>query len=299
MRLVALRREPCGRARRRLSRAVAAVLLCGLALPPAARAERVEFANAEGTVLAAHWLPAAAEGARPAIVALHGCGGLYRRDGRTLDARYTGYAARFAAAGYHLLLPDSFGSRGSGPICAARDSERTITVETRRADAVAAVRWLAARPEVDARRIVVLGWSHGAMTTLVAVNSARPGAARPDASIPLAGAVAFYPGCRALLREDFALDTPLLMLLGEKDDWTPPGRCLRLAERTHARQPAADLTVRVYADSYHGFDGRAPLRFLADVPNGINPQGVHAGGNPVAREQALAELDRFLQRILD
>jgi dienelactone hydrolase len=283
--------------RRRLARA-AALLAFALALP-AASAERVEFDGAAGTVLTAHWLPAAAAGARPAIVALHGCGGLYRRDGRTLEARYTDYAARFAAAGYHLLLPDSFGSRGAGPICTLRNDERTITVETRRGDAAAAVRWLAARPEVDARRIVLLGWSHGAMTTLVAANSARSGAARPDASTPLAGAVAFYPGCRALLREDFALDSPLLMLLGEKDDWTPPERCVELVARTRARQPAADLTLRVYPDSYHGFDGRAPLRLRHDVPNGVSPAGVHAGGNPVAREQALAELDRFLHRILN
>ena len=282
-----------------LAAAMAAALLCGLAPTPEARADQVAFANSEATVLTAHWLPAAAGGARPAIVALHGCGGLYRRDGRTLDSRYTDYAARFAASGYHLLLPDSFGSRGSGPICTTRSGERTITVESRRADAVAAVRWLAARPEVDARRIVVLGWSHGAVTTLVAVNRARPGAARPDGSTPLAGAVAFYPGCRALLREDFAPDTPLLMLLGEKDDWTPPARCVELAERTRARQPDADFTVHVYPDSYHGFDGRAPLRFHRDVPNGVSPEGVHAGGNPVAREQALAELDRFLQRILN
>ena len=241
MRPAPQRRNRSGGARPRPARALAAALLCGLAVPPATGAERVEFANAEGTVLTAHWLPAPADGARPAIVALHGCGGLYRRDGRTLESRYTDYAARFAAAGYHLLLPDSFGSRGSGPICATRDDERRITVETRRADAVAAVRW----------------------------------------------------------REDFALDTPLLMLLGERDDWTPPQRCLQLAERTRARRPSADFTVRVYPDSYHGFDGRAPLRFRRDVPNGVSPEGVHAGGNPVAREQALAELDRFLQRILN
>ena len=269
-------------------------------LPATTNAERVEFASAEGTPLAAYWLPASVDGPpRPAIVALHGCGGLYRRDGTTLESRYTDYAARFAAAGYHVLLPDSFGSRGSGPICTLRDSERTITVETRRGDALAAVRWLRERPDVDARRIVILGWSHGAMTTLAAINSARAEPARPDAETPLAGAVAFYPGCRALLRETFTLDTPLLMLLGEKDDWTPPARCVQLAERTRSRQPAAALTVRVYPDSYHGFDGTAPLRFRRDVPNGVSADGVHAGGNPVARAQALRELDQFLERILN
>jgi dienelactone hydrolase len=114
-----------------------------------------------------------------------------------------------------------------------------------------------------------------------------------------AGAVTFYPGCRALLREDFAPDTPLPMLLGEKDGWTPPERCVQLAERTRARQPGAEFAVHVYQESNHGFEGNAPLRLRRDVPNGVSPGGVHAGGNPVAREQALAELDRFLQRVFN
>jgi hypothetical protein len=29
----------------------------------------------------------------------------------------------------------------------------------------------------------------------------------------------------------------------------------------------------------------------------MDPKGVHSGGNPAARDAALAELDRFLQRI--
>lgn len=280
-----------------LARGVAA-LLATLALLPA-RAERIEFAGDQATVLAAHWLPAAGGGRRPAVVALHGCGGLYRRDGRTLDARYTDYGARFAAAGYHLLLPDSFGSRGSGPICVLPAAERKITSETRRGDVIAAVRWLAARPDVDPRRIVVLGWSHGATTALLAVNSARHESARPGALTPLAGAVVFYPGCRALLGEEFSLDTPLLMLLGERDDWTPPQPCVQLAERTRARQPDAELAVRVYDGGHHGFDGTGPVRFRADVPNGSGRDGVHSGGDPVARELALRELDLFLQRVFN
>jgi dienelactone hydrolase len=277
-----------------MRRAGAAVLLAALACLSGApaRAEPVAFPSQDGTALKAHWLPAAAGAPRPAIVALHGCGGLYRRDGITLESRYAEYAARFAGAGYHVLLPDSFGSRGSGPICTLRSGERTITAETRRADALAAVQWLAQRPEVDAKRIVLLGWSHGATTLLVALNSARPGAA------PVAGAIAFYPGCRAALKAPFALDAPLLMLLGADDDWTAPAPCEQLVARTLQAQPQADIVLKVYAGGVHGFDSRRPVRFRTDVPNGTDRAGVHQGGNPQARDAALLEMDQFLGRIL-
>jgi dienelactone hydrolase len=277
-----------------MRRITLAWMIGALACVPAsvARAEEVRIA-AGATELHAHWLPAPNTSApRPALVLLHGCGGLYRRDGRTLDTRYTNYARRLHAAGYHVLLPDSFGSRGSGPICTTPNRERRVTVEMRSDDAIAAVQWLAQQGAVDARRIALLGWSHGGSTTLTAINAARV----PHAT-PLAGAIAFYPGCGPQLRRDYALDVPLLMLLGASDDWTPPQRCLELEMKIRARQPQAALTVTVYADSHHGFDGRAPVRLRSDVPNGVDPRGVHVGANPEARAAALAQLDDFLTRI--
>lgn len=267
-------------------------LAAATALAGPLRAEPVPITSLDGTVISAHWLPAPGGGTGPAVLALHGCGGLYNRDGRTLDARYPEYAARLHAAGVHVLLTDSFTPRGARQICSVKHGDRSITVETRRQDAIAAVRWLQARSEVDPQRIVLLGWSHGAMTLLTAINAARA----PHAA-PLAGAIAFYPGCRATLQQPFRLDTPLLLLLGEKDDWTPPGRCIALAERVSQAQPQADLTLRVYPDAYHGFDSARPVRLRADVPNGVNPAGVHVGGHPEARAAALAEFDRFVARV--
>ena len=47
-------------------------------------------------------------------------------DGRTLDARYPDYAQRLHAEGWHVLLPDSFGSRGEGSQCTKKAAERAI-----------------------------------------------------------------------------------------------------------------------------------------------------------------------------
>ena len=55
-----------------------------------------------GGVLRAHWLPAEDAERRPAVLALHGCGGLYARGGG-LAARYRETADRLHAAGYAVL----------------------------------------------------------------------------------------------------------------------------------------------------------------------------------------------------
>lgn len=249
-----------------------------------------------GTVLHAHWLPAEGAERRPAVLALHGCGGLYAKGGG-LAERYRETAERLHAAGYAVLMPDSFGSRGLREICQTRYRERSVDVAQRVLDARAALAWLAAQPQVDARRIGVLGWSNGATTTLNLLEQRR---LHPEPGEPaIAGAAVFYPGCGPLAKRQAVLEAaPLVMLLGALDDWTPAQPCVDFARSLQARGGGSDVTVQVYADSYHGFDGTAPVRLRADVPNGTSREGVHQGGNPEARTQSLAVLDAFWSRVL-
>lgn len=270
-------------------------LLCSalLLLLSTAHAELVALPLPDGTALRAHWFPAPGTGAsRPTVVALHGCGGLYARDGATLDARYPDYVEFLHERGINVLLPDSFGSRGVKSICTQPNRGRSIKVATRRGDVLAALDWVARQPQVDAQRVALLGWSNGGSTLLETVAAGRPDAPR------LAGAIAFYPGCNAIERRaGYAVDAPLLMLLGAADDWTPPAPCERLARRLAAAKPAREVRVVSYPEAVHGFDSTRPVRWRGDVPNGTDPAGVHQGGNPVARAAARAELDLFLQRI--
>ncbi|MFX8102597.1 prolyl oligopeptidase family serine peptidase, partial [Acinetobacter baumannii] len=85
---------------------------------------------------------------------------------RTLDARYPSYIERLHAQGVHVLLPDSFGSRGLGSVCSQRYATRSIGIADRRADVLDALDWLRRQPGVDAGRIALLGWSNGATTAL-------------------------------------------------------------------------------------------------------------------------------------
>ncbi len=276
-----------------------AVTLLGPALAHAApEMQRVELPLPSGTVLRAHWLPAATQPGQPpqpAVLALHGCGGLYAKGG-ALSSRYRETADTLHAAGYAVLMPDSFGSRGLRDVCQTRYSDRTVGVNDRVQDARAALVWLAAQPGVDARRIGVLGWSNGGTTVLNLLEQRRT---HPQAGEPaLAGAAVFYPGCSPLLKRKAEIESvPLLMQLGALDDWTPAQPCVDWAATLKARA-GTDVTVHVYEGSYHGFDGTTPVRLRGDVPNGTSAKGVHQGGNPQARTQSRAAMQAFWSRVL-
>src|SRR5262249_32250032 len=72
-------------------------------------AETVSFPGKDVTLNAILHRPAGA-GPFPAVVALHGCAGLFGKDGG-LAPRHADWAERLAAEGFIVLFPDSFGSR--------------------------------------------------------------------------------------------------------------------------------------------------------------------------------------------
>jgi dienelactone hydrolase len=242
--------------------------------------------------LPAFWFAAGADRQpRPALVLLHGCGGPYDR-GQRLSQRMLDYAALARAEGWHALVVDSLSPRGETELCTQRSGSRKVTQAQRRRDALAALQWLARRPEVDASRLALVGWSHGGGTVLAASNRLHPDVER--ATVKPRALVAFYPGCTTELKRGYGAVAPLLLLLGADDDWTPSAPCVELAA---AASSAARIEYRVYEGAHHGFDGEAPLRLRRDVPNGVQPgAGVHVGGQPQARAASRAALRAFLQR---
>lgn len=250
----------------------------------------------------AFWFPAPASvtGGKPApvVIGLHGCSGALDSRHR-LAGRYHELAAWFNREGYHVLFPESFASRGLKSICETPNRERTVHEADRRADVYAAAAWLQARADVDAGRLVVLGWSHGAQTVLHTIDRSAPFvAARPS---PFRAAVAYYPGCSAILKQpDYALGTPLLLMIGEDDDWTPAAPCRELNARlqTLPAGASAPLEFVTYPDSYHGFDGTAELRRRGSVGNSRSGTAM-VGGTPAARVASRERLFDYLAARLD
>ena len=240
----------------------------------------------------------------PAVVALHGCGGMYstapaRRE--QLSRRGIAWTEQLLADGYAVLWPDSFNPRGMRSVCLVRRGEPTIPPVTRRLDALGALAFGTAQPGIDRTRTAIVGWSHGGSTTLAASNGKDPAIeafyAAPGAPPPFKAAVAFYPGCVVSLRAgaSWLPAMPLRIDVGELDDWTPPGACVRLGDSARARGATMDVTV--YPGAYHGFDGPSGKVFLwKEVTTGAKPaEGVHVGPDPAARAAATDAVRAFLR----
>lgn len=267
-------------------------------LGSAQSAERqdVSFASLDGTqITAVVFRPDVPDGQIVAtVVALHGCGGIYATSGQRKgqpNSRHQALADMMLADGYAVVFPDSFTPRGETSLCTQKYRTRTLGQTQRRADALATMAWVASQPWASPARIAIMGWSHGGSAVLSATDAGR--AEVRSQPVKPAVALAFYPGCAEALKFAYKPSAPLVLMLGEKDDWTPPGPCLSLGK-------SAGAEVHLYADSYHDFDApTGEVRLRSDVPNGLRPgEGVHAGPNPAAREQAYTRLRQVFRTAL-
>ncbi|NVO17129.1 MAG: dienelactone hydrolase family protein [Rhodoplanes sp.] len=267
----------------------------GMAATPAASApagafggEAVRIPSRDTTLTAALFRPDGA-GPFPAVVALHGCGGLAKE---SLDPRYRDWAKALNDRGFVVLFPDSFGSRGLGSQCRVR--ARSVTPERERtADADAARRWLQAQSYVRADRISLLGWSNGGSSVLWAV---RPQSRTERSSPDFRSAVAFYPGCARLVPRAWSARVPTLVLIGGADDWTPAAACEQMV--AGARGRSALTAIEVYPGAYHDFDAPdRPVRLHTGLTFSADGSGrAHSGTNPAARADAFQRAPAWLAR---
>jgi dienelactone hydrolase len=220
-------------------------------------------------VKATLFLPPGAHAPRsvPAVVFLHGASGV-------LGTRELTYGPQLAAMGIAALAIDTYGSRRD---MAATFLERVmhITETMFIADAYAGLAFLGRRPEIDPKRVVLTGFSYGAMATTYALyrqvaDTIAPGGPR------FAGHVAFYGPCIAHFDDNTTTGAPLLMLQGADDQLLDPKRCAAVADELRAGGSA--VTIVRYPGAVHQWDGDferrligrnlAPCRFDAER-NGV------------------------------
>jgi dienelactone hydrolase len=213
----------------------------------------------------------------PAVVVLHDCSGL----GRGSSGAPQRWSATLVERGYVVVMPDSFSSRGyPDGVCTSGSRKGADVSPNRRVqDAFDALGYAQRLPYVDAKRIGVMGGSHGGTTTVLAM--AQQG---------FRGGVALYPRC-SVAPQSYKPAAPLLILIGELDDWTPAADCRRLA---------GEARLKVYPGAHHSFDNERPLRFVASRINPSSPSGRGAttAGNAAAWSDSIEEVTRFFARTL-
>ena len=267
-------------------------LVLGLLLGLAHAGGPVTIPSQDGKLqIPAYWFDTGDKEPRPVVIGLHGCGGGLDSKGNFAPRlfRYGGY---FNAERMHFLALDSFTPRGFKSICEIPNRQRTINESDRRQDVFAAIDWLVKQPSVDASRIVVLGWSHGAQTVLSSID-ATDRYVQAQKVQPRA-AVAFYPGCLGVNRTlNYEVHMPLLIMIGELDDWTLASECVSLQARLQKNSANAPVDLVVYPGSYHGFDGTGPVKVMEGLGN-TRTGKASVGGNPAAREASHARMFEFL-----
>ncbi|HSJ10479.1 MAG TPA: hypothetical protein VK928_11220 [Longimicrobiales bacterium] len=218
----------------------------------------VWLVNSQGLTLNARLYVPAGPGPFPAVVALHGCGGML--NGSTLRSQFTGWGERLSIdEDMVVLFVDSFTPRDLVSVCG--DGSLINEAVDRVHDAYAGLAFLRALPFVEKRKIAVLGWSNGGSAALSAV--ARDGNPEP---IPTGGgfrrAIAFYPGCG--LRGEYGspatgtwLPYTATRVLHAGLDPLQPNCVLRVARAVElgasnvTRNP---VRMTTYAGAQHSFD---------------------------------------------
>ena len=162
----------------------------------------------------------------PGVVFMSGCAGL-EAPSRTWRCKRAVIDHLLACKGVAVLMVD--------PVHAAQRTGRHLRQSERRhlpqicdprrqrRGFGGTLKVLKATPGVDPNRIFLQGYSWGAISSLFAMDPNTPSV--HDAKI--AGLVAYYPYCY----DKVEFSTPTLVLIGDKDDWTPA--------KPYARQPRA------------------------------------------------------------
>src|SRR5208337_1466479 len=221
---------------RPLSALFALAALFVLAAAATASADRLEtFASAAGEPIQGYLAKPEGAGPFPAVVLLHSCLGL-PSNRRAIETALNG-------AGYIALFVDEFSTRGLKETCSV-DFPQLVP------DAFGALAYLSGRPDVDARRVAIVGFSQGADGALAAAASPEGAAHGVAADLRFRAAAAFYPPCANEAGQRLAI--PTLIVVGGADEVTPAADCRRLVEG----QPGV-ARLSVYPGVAHCFDDPA------------------------------------------
>ena len=151
----------------------------------------------------------------PAVVYLGDCGPIGGTDDRSLEKTVVN---RNLSKGIATLILDSFTPRHQRHgVCDRQNNP--VWLGIRAADAHAAKDVIAGMPDVDAKRIFLLGYDHGGSAALLAADAVT--AARHQAKF--AGVVAYYPFCGFSC--GCAFSVPTLIMIGDADELAPADRC--------------------------------------------------------------------------
>ena len=164
-----------------------------------------------------------------------------------LSEHYFEYLKMYQDMGIATFQLQSFKSRGE---TSTVGTQNTVTHAMIILDSYRALNELANHPKIDKDRIAITGCSLGGGVTLF--SGWKPLMDAINSDYKFAAHLAFYPPCfvePSIL--DFT-DSPIHILIGELDEWTPSEPCIDLVDILDDN--GADIDITVYEDAHHSFD---------------------------------------------
>ena len=254
-------------------------------------------------------------GRLPAVVLMHGSGGI----SPAMDA----WTRQLNSMGISTFVIDGFSGRG---LTSVNQDQAKLGRLNFILDIYGALEILARHPRVDPDRIALMGFSRGGQGALYA-SLKRFHKMWNKSGAQFAGYIAFYPDCATSYAGDGdVVDRPIRILHGTPDDYNPVASCKAYVARLEGEK--RDVTLTEYPDSQHGFDsgllgvssnvvatgaqtvrncrikeseGGVLVNTATNEPfsyrDACVEQNPHVGGNPATAQEARKAVSDFLQAL--
>ncbi len=237
-------------------------------------------------------LPQGLSGPRPAVIVLHGSAGV--------SARGAYYGDALNRAGIATLEIDQWGARAldGGP------QGRPKTVVETLPDVYGAIDLLAAMPQIDMRRIALLGSSWGGVVSLLTATRHHSSRFAKPRRPTIAAVAALYPVCwiyNTVSGYSFGelLPIPIRIIVGEQDDYDDGAGPCRDLVASLAPDERARTRAIAYPAAGHAFDGFAPSYAHVDAMAHRGRGGtVHVATDVGARLRARDDVVTFFRTAL-
>jgi dienelactone hydrolase len=231
------------------------------------------------------FLPPGHEGPVPAVIVVPGSLGV--------AVSHLAHAETITGLGMAAFVIDPFGARG---VTSTVSNQAQYSFAASGYDVLAAVKALAALPEIDSKRIGAQGHSRGGSAVLTAAARRFADPVMTDGP-RLCAVYAAYPWCGQQFLNPDVGTTKVRAIIGDRDEW-----CLPQQVQGHIqaiRLGGGDATIRIVEGAQHSFDREtaiekvesasvspgAPTIYIADDGAFVHP--LAARPDPVLTDRGL------------
>ncbi len=234
------------------------------------------------------------------------------------------YLQMYREMGIATFELNSFRSRG---ITTTVGTQNEVTIAAMILDSYRALEKLSNHSLIDRNKISITGWSLGGGVTLFSAWLPVKNAINKELSFN--SHLAYYPPCFIDPENIDFSNSPIHILIGELDNWTPAQPCVDFVNKLKMK---SNIDITVYENSYHSFDRDSPVirnekaynfsdcifKLTSDgkiLMNYLNipmsnaflqklgfmfcvERGVDVGGNPDARKNSFEFSKEFMKKNL-